>query len=38
MGGAVVAYIAANAVVTVNSVTGVLAGGGVSGPGDGTIS
>ncbi len=34
---AIVAHIQANAVVTVPSVTGVLPGGGVSGPGTGTI-
>ena len=33
-----VAYMAANAEVTVTNVTGVTVGGGVSGPGTGTIS
>lgn len=36
--GAVVDHIKANAVVSVTSVSGVTTGGGVSGPGSGTIS
>lgn len=38
MGNAIVAHIQANAQVAVTSVTGVTTGGGVSGPGTGTIS
>ncbi len=36
--GAIVTYIKANAVVAVTSVSGVTTGGGVSGPGNGTIT
>lgn len=38
IGTAIVAYITANALVTVTSVSGVTTGAGVSGPGAGTIS
>jgi hypothetical protein len=38
LAGAVVDHIKANAVVSVASVSGVTTGGGVSGPGSGTIS
>lgn len=38
MGAAIVAHIQAAAVVTVTSVSGVTTGGGVSGPGAGTVS
>lgn len=38
IGNAIVDHIKTNAVVTVSSVSGVTVGGGVSGPGAGTIS
>lgn len=38
MGGAIVTYLVANTVVAVVSVSGVTPGGGLSGPGSGTIS
>jgi len=38
LGGAIVSHIQSNAVVNVTSVSGVTTGGGVSGPGTGTIT